>query len=91
MKIAIDDGGTVDVTYTFRVSLQEEEDGRWSAWIDSLPGCADWGYTKYEALEELRKAAEMFVQSMLEHGDAIPNDDVGCTADVGERIVEVAI
>ena len=31
------------------------------------------------ALEELRKAAEMFVQSMLEHGDAIPSDDVGST------------
>jgi predicted RNase H-like HicB family nuclease len=85
------DGGTVDVTYTFRVSLQEEEDGRWSAWIDSLPGCADWGYTKAEALEELQKAAEMFVQSMLEHGDTIPSDDVGSTADVGEGIVEVAI
>ena len=72
MKIAIYDRGTVDVTYTFRVSLQEEEDGRWSAWIDSLPGCADWGYTEDEALEEMRKAAEVFVQSMLEHSDAIP-------------------
>ena len=57
----------------------------------SLPGCGDWGYTKDEALEEMRKAAEMFVQSMLEHGDAIPNDDIGSTADVGEGIVEVAI
>ncbi len=79
------------MTYTFRVSLHEEEDGCWSAWIDSLPGRADWGYTKDEALEELRKAAEMFVASMLEHSDAIPNDDIGSTADVGEGIVEVAI
>lgn len=39
----------------------------------------------------MRKAAEMFVQSMLEHGDAIPNDDIGSTADVGVGIVEVAI
>ena len=73
------------------MSLQEEEDGRWSAWIDSLPGCADWGYTKAEALEELRKAAEMFIKSMLEHGDPIPNDNVDSTGNVTEGTVEVAI
>ena len=79
------------MTYTFKVSLQEEEDGRWSAWIDSLPGCADWGYTKEEALEELRKAAEMFVASMLEHGDPIPDDGVDSTGSAVEGVVEVAV
>ncbi len=42
VKIAIRKGGLANMTYTFKVSLQEEEDGRWSPWIDSLPGCADW-------------------------------------------------
>ena len=51
----------------------------------SLPGCGDWGYTKDEALEEMRKAAEMFVQSMLEHGNAIPDDNVDSTGGDGER------
>ena len=79
------------MTYAFKVSLQEEEDGRWSAWIDSLPGCADWGYTKTEALEELRKAAEMFVECMLERGDPIPDDNVDSTSNVAEGILKVAV
>ncbi len=46
------------MTYTFKASLQEEDDGRWSAWIDSLPGCAAWGYTRDEALEALQEGGK---------------------------------
>ena len=64
------------MTYTFKASLQEEEDGRWSAWVDSLPGCAVWGDTKEEALEALREGTALFVACMQEHGEPIPNDEV---------------
>ncbi len=30
-------------TYTFRVKLEEDDDGRWGAWIDALRGCTAWG------------------------------------------------
>ncbi len=60
------------MTYTFRVSLQEEEDGRWSAWIDSLPGCATWGYTREDALQSLHDAAHLVVEDMLECGEEVP-------------------
>ncbi len=34
-------------TYIFRIDIEQEqeEDSRWSAWIEALPGCATWGYT----------------------------------------------
>ena len=64
------------MTYTFKVSLQEEDDGRWSAWIDSLPGCAAWGHTRDEALEALQEGAEAFVECMRENGDPIPEDQI---------------
>ena len=35
-------------SYVFQVELAHEDDGRWSTWIDVLPGCAAWGYTKEE-------------------------------------------
>ncbi len=60
------------MTYTFKVSLQEEEDGRWSVWIDSLPGCATWGYTKEDALQCLQEAANLFVADMIDCGEEIP-------------------
>ena len=53
-------------TYVFRVELEEEEDGRWSAWIEALPGCAAWGYSKEEALGALKDAAEAYLEDMLE-------------------------
>ena len=53
-------------TYVFKAEVYEEDDGRWSAWIDALPGCATWGYTREEALEALEEGAEIFVESMLD-------------------------
>lgn len=63
-------------SYIFRVEVAEEEDGRWSAWIDALPGCAAWGYTREEALEAIQDAAEAYVEDMIEAGDELPQKDV---------------
>ena len=59
-------------TYLFQVELQQENDGRWSVWIPSLPGLASWGHTKEEALRNMQDAAEAYVEDMLEAGDPIP-------------------
>ena len=49
--------------------LEQDEDGRWSAWIASLPGCAAWGHTRDEALAALKDAAEAYLEDMLETGE----------------------
>lgn len=59
-------------TYIFQVSLQEEEDGRWSAWIDTLPGCSAWANNKEEALEALTETAQAYIEVLLEKGQTIP-------------------
>jgi hypothetical protein len=41
-------------TYLFQAEVEQEDDGRWSAWIEALLGCATWGATK----EELWKRCE---------------------------------
>jgi len=74
-------------TYVFKAELQEEEDGRWSSWIDELPGAAGWGYTREEALEVLRDIAELCVEELLEHGEPIPGEKV---EHIGEPMVVVA-
>lgn len=62
-------------TYIFKATLQEEEDGRWSSWIDALPGCAAWGYTREEAWQALQDGTELFIECMLDHGDSIPVEE----------------
>ncbi len=59
-------------TYIFRVEIEQEEDGRWSAWVEALPGCAVWGYTKEEALQAMRDATQAYIEVMLEQGQPIP-------------------
>ena len=63
-------------SYVFRVGMEEEDDGRWSAWIEALPGCAAWGYSKQEALRALKDAAEAYLEDMLEAGEDLPKDGV---------------
>ena len=63
-------------SYVFRVELEEEGDGRWSAWIEALPGCAAWGHSKQEALQALKDAAEAYLEDMLEAGEELPTDGV---------------
>ena len=59
-------------TYIFRVEIEQEEDGRWSAEVPTLPGCATWGYTKDEALLSIQEATRLYIESLLAHGDPIP-------------------
>jgi len=60
-------------TYIFRVEIQQEEDGRWSAEVPTLPGCATWGYTRNEALRSIQEAAQLYIESLLAHGEPVPN------------------
>ncbi len=59
-------------TYVFTAGIAQEEDGRWSAWIEALPGCATWGYTPAEALEALKEAAQAYVEVLIEKGRSVP-------------------
>ena len=59
-------------TYIFKASVDQEEDGRWSSWIEALPGCAAWGYSQEEALSALKDAVEAYLEDVLEAGDKLP-------------------
>jgi predicted RNase H-like HicB family nuclease len=59
-------------SYVFRVELVEEEDGRWSAGVPVLPGCATWGDTKEEALHNIHDAVEAYLRAMRKCGESIP-------------------
>lgn len=59
-------------TLVLKVALKEEEDGRWSASIPSLPGCSSWGYSRQEALENIKDAAEIYIEDMIAAGEGLP-------------------
>jgi predicted RNase H-like HicB family nuclease len=61
-------------TYVFPVELEQDEDGRWSASVPLLPGCATWGRTEEEALRSLQEAARAYLEVLLEQQGSLPKE-----------------
>ncbi|PIU55670.1 MAG: hypothetical protein COS88_03970 [Chloroflexi bacterium CG07_land_8_20_14_0_80_51_10] len=64
-------------TYVFRVVVEDDpfDDGRmaYHAYCPVLSGASTWGYTKAEALKNIREVVQMTVESMIQHGEGIPD------------------
>ena len=78
-------------TYTFKVVVEPDEDA-WSVYCPALLkyGGATWGKTKEKALKHIQEVVQMVVESMIEHGDHIP--DRGPDVEVREEpIVAVTV
>lgn len=73
-------------TFVLKVALKEEEDGRWSASVPALPGCSSWGYSMQEALGNIKDAAEIYIEDMIDAGEVLP-----APSDMIEVIDEPAI
>ncbi len=58
------------------VILEEQEEGGFTVYVPSLPGCISQGETKEEALKNIKEAIELYLESDL-------NDTVEYT---GERV-----
>ena len=56
-------------TVVLKVSLNKEKDGRWSATVPNLPGCASWGYSEQEAMANIKDAAEVFIEDIIAAGE----------------------
>ena len=78
-------------TYIFAVEVEQEEDGRWSADVPTLPGCAAWGYTKEEALEAIREGAQAYLEIMVENNDPLPTEGEGVTIISESEVVTVTL
>ena len=61
-------------TYTFRVVIEPDED-RWYAYCPALvqQGGATWGTTQEEALTNIEDVVKMVVESLVEHGEPVPD------------------
>lgn len=64
-------------TYVFRVVVEPDDD-RWHAYCPALlqQGGATWGYSKEEALKHIDEVVHMVVQSLIEHGEPVPEGPV---------------
>jgi len=58
---------------TFRVEVEQEEDGRWLAEVVDLPGVLAYGDTQQIALARVQALALRVIAERLEHGETAPD------------------
>jgi predicted RNase H-like HicB family nuclease len=54
------------------VVILEQGDTSVGAYVPDLPGCVAVGETKDEAMELIREAIELHIESLRENGEAVP-------------------
>jgi antitoxin HicB len=66
----------------YRIQIQQDEDGVFVVEVPSLPGCISQGATRSEAIENIKEAIQLYLESLEAHGDPVPPP-------ITEDIVEV--
>ncbi len=58
---------------TFKVEIEQEDDGRWLAEVVELPGVLAYGDTEQAAISRVQALALRVIAEQLEHGEAGPD------------------
>lgn len=66
----------------YRVLIEQDEDGVFVAEVPSLPGCISQGQTREQAIENIKEAIVLYLESLEAHNEAVPPP-------ITEELVEV--
>jgi predicted RNase H-like HicB family nuclease len=56
------------------ILIPDRESGGYVVEVPSLPGCYSQGETRAEALANIREAINLHIESMIAHGEEVPED-----------------
>ena len=56
----------------YRVLIEQDEDGVFIAEVPSLPGCISQGGTREQAVENIKEAIALYLESLAAHGEPVP-------------------
>ena len=59
----------------YRVLLREEPEGGYTVSVPALAGCITYGENIPEAMAMAREAIDLYLESLLEHGEEIPSEE----------------
>ena len=59
---------------TYRISITPEEKGGFSVVVPTLPGCFTQGETIEEAIEMAKEAISLYIESLEEDREVVPDD-----------------
>jgi len=60
--------------YFYKSIIESCEEGGFSAYVPGLPGCVSEGDTYEDCLVNIREAAELYLETILERGNKVVED-----------------
>jgi len=60
---------------TYRILLNKEPEGGFTVTVPALPGCITFGKNIEEAIEHAKEAISLYIESLVAHGEAIPDEN----------------
>lgn len=60
---------------SFKVFLQKEPEGGYTVTVPALQGCVTYGENIDHAMDMAKEAIELYLESLVDHGEEIPSDD----------------
>ena len=64
------------MTLRYTIILEREAKGGFHAFCPALKGCHSQGDTLDEAMDNIREAIEVYLESVEAHGEPIPREDL---------------
>ena len=74
----------------FRIILENEKEGGYHVSCPALPGCHTQGETIDEAIQNIREAIQLYVESLVEDGQPVPEDDIPSERNEGFRVDDIS-
>lgn len=62
--------------YFYKVVIEPQPEGGFTAYAPGLPGCVSQGETYEETLDHIREAMELYLETQRDRGIEIPSDQV---------------
>lgn len=60
---------------TYRVLLNKEPEGGYTAQVPMLPGCITYGENLDEAIVNVKEAIEVYIESLHAHNEPVPTEE----------------
>ena len=61
--------------FYYKIIIEPQKDGGFTAFVPKLPGCVSEGETYEETLANIKEALELYLETMKERGNEIEADD----------------
>jgi predicted RNase H-like HicB family nuclease len=60
---------------TYKILINKEPEGQYTATVPSLPGCITFGESIEHAIEMAKEAIELYIEELVDRGEEIPDDN----------------